>query len=563
MNWKRTATATRALLVRAGGGRLAVVGRGLYATAARVVAASFVVVDREAAVYAAGSLGRGEPVVGLSDLDMVVVAPADPSRPGARRDRLARHVDRLERLVPGPPRAVLEIATCEEDELRRTMASTALTRGLVDAAHAGFLADAGWRIVAELQERPGVGQPLRRWRHLAGPDRRPATPPDDRERRRLDAWLELQHWWRHAFNACLAPSELVAAHVCVKLVSEPLRAWLWLERAEAPRTRHEALTVGLRALPEEEPALRRALDLERGLHRLPEAPLADAVAFLVRLTGRVAAALAVDAADAGSDAVRLVGEAGDLLLPASDTPSTGLLPLADWRALVAPRLPDEALAPHAGDPADPAVIAAAARRWRAGALPALRTGVVTVLPTIEAYREGMLRAVASSATDPASSALLDGLDIAAFPRLRGWSAADVAARAVAEHAAWLRAAPAGPPPRRYLALGPVPQTVVAVARLLTAARAAVFAAGVDRGDPVLPVAVRAAARLTERAELAEAIELGSAALAAWHAEGRPCAEADVERIRRAVVVLDAYGDGSTDARTGGVGRSASAARRRS
>ena len=535
------------------------VWRGLYGAAARVIAESFLLVDRDASVYAAGSLGRGDVVFGLSDLDMVVVTPAGEARPGTRRDRLARHVDRLERLVPGPPRTVLEIAVCEEEELRRTTAATALTRGLVDDERPGFLADAGWRIVAELQERPGVARPLRRWRHLAGPDRRPPDPAEERERRRIDAWLELQHWWRHAFRACLAPAAPVAAHLAVKLVSEPLRAWLWLERMEAPRTRRETLQLGLRALPEEEPALRRALAVERGLHRLPEAPLADALAFLGRLTGRVAEALATDAAGAGSDAVGLVGTTDELVLAAA-APAEAV-PLVDWRALVAPRLPDEALVRRAGDPADPAVVAEAARSWRPAFLPALPVEAAIVLPTAEPYAEGMLRAVACPTTDPVSTALLAGRDVAVFPRLPGWSAADMARRAVAEHAAWLRVP--GPPPRRYLALDGIPPSVVAIARLLTAARAALFWASHERGDPVLAVAVRATARLAEHSDLAEAIERGCAALADWHRERRPCTEDVVERLRRAVAALDAYRGETSAARTDGAGRPASASRRRS
>ena len=52
------------------------------------------------------------------------------------------------------------------------------------------------------------------------------------------------------------------------------------------------------------------------------------------------------------------------------------------------------------------------------------------------------------------------------------------------------------------------------------------------------------------------------ALAAWHEERRPCAEQDVERLQRAVAALEPYRRESAAVRTAGVGRSASASRRR-
>ena len=519
------------LIIRTAGGPLRIVWRGIYELVVRMVAWSYQLIDREATVYVAGSLGRGEPVYGLSDFDMVVVTP------GRRRRRLARHQARLDRFVPGQPREVLEIAVCKEDDLRRTTAETVLTQGLDDGSPSGLLADVGWQIVAELQERPGVGQPVHAWRHVAGPERRPGPQRADRDRRRLAGWLELQHWWRHGMRGCLEPTMPFASHLCVKLVAEPLRAWFWLEKGVSPATRRETLLLALRQLPEEEPVLRQALELERTMHRLPQARIADALGFLVRLTDRAALALERDAAETGVTGVRLVGGAGELLIPGGDVPA-GAVPLADWRTLVAPRLPDEALVPVAGDPADPKSLAEAARAWRPGVVPVLRTETAVVLPTTETYSETVLRAVSCSTSDPVSWASLGGRDVATFPELLGWSARDVAWRATVEHAAWLQAP--GPPMRRYLTLGDTPPEILTLARLVTAARAGLFAASIERGDPALAVTARATAALAGDSELAEALEQGCDALAGWQAERRPCSEADLAQLDRATRALSAY-----------------------
>jgi predicted nucleotidyltransferase len=518
----------RRLIVRTSKGPLRIVWRGAYELVARAVAWSFRLADRHASVYVAGSLGRGEPVYGLSDFDMVVV--------GERREPLARQLARLERFVPGEPREVLEIAVCEEDDLRRSTAATILDHGLENGEPSGLLADVGWQITAELQERPGVGQPVARWRRIAGPEQRPKSTASDRDRRRLETWLELQYWWRHALRGSLDPAMPFGAQLCVKLVAEPLRAWLWLENGVAPATRREALLAALRELPEEEAVLRQALELERTAHRLPPAPLAEALGFLVRLTDRVAASLARDAAEAGMTTVRLAGSAAELLLP-GNAPSAAV-PLADWRALAAPGLPDEALAPTGGDPADLATLAATARSWRPGVLPALRSENAIVLPTTETYAETVLRAVACAASDPVSWALLDGRETAAFPELLGWSARDAAQRATVEHAAWLRSP--GPPMRRYLALGDTPAHVVTLARLLTAARAGLFAISIDTGDPTLAVTARATAKLADSKELSEALDQGCDALAFWYAEHRSVNEADLEPLDRATRALAVY-----------------------
>ena len=154
----------RRYIVRSAHGPLRPLWHACYATVLRAITLSLVLADRHASVYVAGSIGRGEPAFGLSDLDLLVITPADPAHPGKRRKRLAEHAHRIERLAPGPHRSSLEIGVCEPGELRRAVAATVFTRPTP-----GLLTDAGWRIVAGLQERPGVGDPLGRWRKLAGP----------------------------------------------------------------------------------------------------------------------------------------------------------------------------------------------------------------------------------------------------------------------------------------------------------------------------------------------------------------------------------------------------------
>jgi Nucleotidyltransferase domain len=524
-------------MLRSARGPLRALWQLAYEGAVRWIAACLRWRARDVAVYAVGSLGRGEPVYGLSDLDLVVVAPRDATRPGRRRERLGVRRDRLLRALPGSRELAADVEVCEDHELGLAVAETALTHGLNGDAHpATILVDTGWSRVAGLQERPGIGRPLDAWRLVAGPDRRPAAPPADAGRRRIAAWLELQHWWRYAFGGCLHPDGPRTPYLCVKLVSEPVRAWLWLDRGEAVVGRREALLRGLRALPEEEAAIRRVLELEAGLDRFPQAPLADALGLLARLTTRVAGQLAAAAELAGATEVRLVGESEELALPALLAPR-GLLPLADWRAIVAPRLPDEALEFRPGDPGDPRAVAVAARAAAPGVAPALVRGPLVVFPTGDTWAEAILRGAQCPVTDPVTHALLARRRSAAFAKLPGWAVDDVARRAVAEHAAWLRL-PASPP-RRYARVA-APPPVVTLGRLLTAARAALLVRSLERGEPTLAITVSAIASIAEGGQLEEAIEHGRDALVTWHRERRRPSNSTVAELRSAVLSLPAY-----------------------
>ena len=167
-----------------------------------------------------------------------------------------------------------------------------------------------------------------------------------------------------------------------------------------------------------------------------------------------------------------------------------IVPLADWRARtpdplwrdsrVDPILPDEVLAPVATDPADPVALASLMRLSCPGLRPALTWENVLVLPSPN-YFDWVQRGVQFECSDPVSFALLAGESSAAFPALRGWSAADCAHRAVTAHARWLQRSPAIDPDEAGTALG----------LLLGAGRAAVFWQSLARDEPELPLTVAA------------------------------------------------------------------------
>jgi hypothetical protein len=128
-----------------------------------------------------------------------------------------------------------------------------------------------------------------------------------------------------------------------------------------------------------------------------------------------------------------------------------------------------------------------------GLYPALSGPGILVLPAPPA--DAVLRAVQSSTTDPVSFALLEGAELARFPRLAGFSAEDSARRAVAEHAAWLGRHPHGG--RKELD---------ELAMLLSAARAALFLETLAEGAPELPLTLAATARMLDEPLAEEAFE---------------------------------------------------------
>jgi hypothetical protein len=502
-------------MLRTGRGPLRAVWRVAYAGLIRVVATLLRAASADA-VYVRGGFAAGEPVYGLSDVDLVAVVDSR-----AACERLRHRVRRCYRLFPAA-RPVVELAVLAGDELERVCLSPFTTYPLdVDAGGPRSLArfygtpayrepcgprvDGGWRLYG----------PHRGWRHLAGRDPVGRLPESPHAYRWLWAWLELQFLWKHAFRACANPESPHASHFCTKLIAEPTRIWLWLADGTRPAiTRRGVLEEGLRRIPDEEPALRLALSLpEASAHRL-HAPLAESLAYLCRMTARVADDAAAGAAGADATSVKL----------SDHDRRSGQFPLVDWRALVlADRHGDECVVVD-GDPADPRRVGALARAAGANPHRALRSDGLLVLPTARGggpLSPAVLRAVQCPASDPVSFALAEGSTVADFPQLPGWNARECAERAVLEHRAWLDSEAARErSERRHVAM------------LFSAARAAVFAASLDAGEPRLPLTPAATVTAFDGSPRA----IAEAAYEDY-ANGRPPSPSAVAAFRRVVEPL--------------------------
>jgi hypothetical protein len=493
---------------------------GLYAAVIRVVAFALSRADPGVAVYVKGGLGFDEPLYGVSDIDMIAVAAADEV---SRKERLDRAWKRLCRLPLFP--SLVYLFTYDADELRSAASSSCLTYSLTsDREGAAFLGRAPPADHMNLLDRPGPFGPMHGWRLVRGPDRRPAESSQDPQERRIAAWLELQMWARHLFAACANPTSPHVPYLCFKLVVEPLRVWLWIAHGQQIVRRSEVLEQGLHLVPEEEEALRAAQSLRAALRYSPEPPLAEVAPVFFRLCSRIADRLGVEAEEAGSSSVEILWDgAAELAVPpgvadslrslAGSDGALELLPLADWRALVVPGLPDETCCPLVLDAHPlPAFLGAAALAGQVGAYPLVQVGPLLLLPAAtalktsgatnrhvrwEAWGRGKLRAIQCAVTDPVTFALLGGKRHARFTNLRGWCARDVARRAVAEHRAWLELASDRTPPQVRGWIEPqqpsTAPTVASLARLFTAARAACFLESVDSGTPRLALTLAAVA----------------------------------------------------------------------
>jgi hypothetical protein len=465
----------------------------LYAAVAR--GAGFLLargVD-DASIYLRQGAAGGELLPGMSDIDLAIVTAGPADRIRDRWGGLQRRLPWIDRLLDRP-------LIFEADELADVVAGgNALTYGLGRGAPAyyGERPNVDW---TRTLEHPGLSGPIAGWRLLHGRDRLPAPAARDEQDERMAAWLQVVLWWRWAFLFCDQPRTPRSADVCVKLIAEPARAWLWLAHRERADGRADALRRLARRLPEEERAAALALDLMRRMPSAPEAPFADVLPALVRLTRRVDELIDEQLAGVPRDEVRVIGSTTSGSYP-------GVIPLAVWPAVAAPQAFAETFAVDRGSPADPAALSAAVRALGEREYHALRDGELLVLPARPIPRS-RLRAVKSRTTDPVSFALLDGAQIARFPRVRGWSASDLAERAVAEHRAWLRTRRV--PPRPWM---PPPPASQPLALLLTAARAKLFADSLARGEPELIVAPDALARRLGPA--------GEAAVAAYEEGGAP------------------------------------------
>jgi hypothetical protein len=497
-----------------------------------------------ASVYVAGTGALGELVVGLSDVDLVVVLGGPCEAVGHDRAVVLARWRRFRRFLPLLARGI-GIALYSERDLADEEGGTALTYGLAssearrDDAPGGYLRPG--RPVDELYRRihPGIYGPGRTWRRVSGAPRTPVEPVGSASYRRLAAWLELQWWWRFSFELCTSPHRAFASYMAFKLVAEPIKIWLWLRHGERVEGRRAAIERALALMPDEEEVLRGALALHDRLPRAGEPPRMETLAWLLRIGSRIAALIETEVAAYGTTTVRLrygdlelgreAGAAAHMLTPASETPRC--IPLADWRARAMPPLADEALVVADVDAADPVALGSLAASAIPGLQPVVRTGGLLVLPNNAFSDRVLLRSVQCPASDPVSFAVLGDRELAAFPDVAGWSALDCARRAVREHRAWLAGWTAGEPP-----------PALALDLLFTAARAALFREGVRGGEPELSLSASATATgLVDRhPQLRAVVEEAHGAFREARTTAAVPQPPLLESFRRAVERLPAY-----------------------
>ena len=359
-------------------------------------------------------------------------------------------------------------------------------------------------------ERPGLYGPATYGLRLRGPERRPAAAILDARADRAAAWLELVYWWRWVFVACVRPIEPRATDMCTEFVAEPARIWLWLARGERAGAFGDVMSRAIDLLPQEERALRWAVDARRALPQTTGDPFAIALPAMARISALIAAELA--AAGEPPTRVRL-----------DSPPGSGPRPLVDWRALASPLAAEETFAVVPGDGAEARLIGRLAASGGPGRYAALRVGDLMTMPALP-FLHSRMRGVQSPVTDPVSFALARGDSTAAFSGVPCFSAADFAARAVTEQAEWLTV-----PAAADGALG----------ALFSAARAALFAESVEQGEPVLTLTVGdTARRLAERSPDARAVAEEAAGAVLDRGE---VADATVEGLRQLVAGLPAFG----------------------
>ena len=469
---------------------------------------------RDASIYVKGSFASREEVYGISDVDLVVVLPADRTRRGAAQLSASENWKKLCRRFPLVGYVIQHCWFYEEDDLGESLSAPCLTFGLASRQdgegddRAAFLGTQPLHDHMGLQSRPSLYGARTEWRSVGGPDRLPRIGSPDMQSRRVAAWLDLQYWWRYAYHACADPTRDHVPLLCVKLLAEPVRLWLWLERNEQVATREAALQRGLSELPDERESLQLGLNLLSTLHRSPEPPVPEVIAALLRHTERLTQHMRTAADTAGYVDVKLVGD--ELVVTAdvrdrmrtltARNESLELLPLADWRARAVPAMPDEALVLFRPNAVDAAFLGATARADFGPVIPACRYSSMLLLPTTD-FERGMLRAVQCQPSDPVSMALADGHTVARFPELAGWSALHCARRAVAEHRAWLAANGWVYPTHGWVGVQSAPSRakLQTLGLLFTAARAALFLESIVDGDPELAVTVAGVAdRLVAR-----------------------------------------------------------------
>jgi hypothetical protein len=540
---RRLVRALQRGMLRTDRGPLRSVWRLAYTVAARCYAAYVRRGEPGSAAYVHGSLAGDEVLHGLSDIDFAIVVAPDPAGPGIARGRVRRRCRRVTQVLPvigdllfGWP-AVYEDADLADAEAASTLTYRLTSDPGRERSHAVYSGRNSDEDKIRLAERPQLYGPTDDWRLIAGPDRLTARPPLDAGSRRVAAWLELQYWWQWAFDACAHPGQLHNAYLCVKLLAEPVRIGLWMATGERVDTRAEALARGPAVFPTEAEAFERGRDLQRRLRSLPPTPLAEVLPVFLRLSEQIARELTEQVEQASWTEVRLDWSDREAFFlpnvgwqPARptrwDEPAPTLLPLADWRAVVSPWLPDDTFALIDGDPGDPGTVAEAALALGKGPYPTLTTEELQLRP-VETGGRRRLRTVQCPATDPVSFAVAAGATVARFPDVAGFSLGDMAARAVAEHAVWLAAGE---------------RNIEELGRLITAARAALLWESIEAGDPELQLTASATlaalgARGGGAAGVADAAGESYGRFAdGWH----PAPAQVVAELRRCVAALPAY-----------------------
>lgn len=440
----------------------------------------------DGSVYLGGSFGTKTPIYGLSDVDLLFAVHDD-----AAAERVRQRWRNLRTRFPALA-SLVDVWVYRRGDLVDSLSDTDFTFGLV---HPCQLTRRGpgtflTRDPAGFRQRPGLYSPAHGWHRVRGAQLQPGSVTPGY--RAIASWLELQWWWRKAVMESVAPHPHSLAYLCLKLLTEPARIWLWLTRDQQVWDPDQLLATLRRELPDEEEAADRAFRLSRALHRSPAPPLAPAVAFLLRMSMRVASHLDQQAASAGACAVRLVRDDEEVLPPIDARPTSSrdsraplseALPLVDWSARTGLACAhEETFVPSAGRADDPVSLAAAACEGVAGSYPCLRHDPLLVLPSCGPLARLIHRTIQCSAVEPVTFAVLLGQPYARFPQLEGWSARECARRAVDEHRLWLTTSASS-------------STGDSLGRMFAAARAGLFLESVEAEDPCLPLTASSIAYL--------------------------------------------------------------------
>jgi hypothetical protein len=461
-------------------------------------------------VYLRGSTAHGDALAGLSDLDLVAIAPEGSYERTRRAWKTICSRVPLHRLV--------WVAVWRAADLEAAARATAFTYEAQTDGQAPSSAMAPALIRPDLYGA-GTG-----WRLVSGRDVRPHAVTWDEAEREIVAWSELQLWWRFVFRTAFG--ERAVDHLnypWLKVIAEHARILLWLDHSIVVRSRPAVLATAVRLFPDDEVLRRAWRDWDTGF--VPRSlDVSEILAWALAAVKKVADKLAENS-DGPPMSVKLEGKDSSqpvLSMPANDDE---VLPLADWPARVLVRPFEEGLVATPGDPTDLDVLARCAREGDKGLHRAIEYDGLLIAPVAE-YGRAIYRSIHCPVSDPVSFALLQGEGVATFPGKRGWSAADCARRAVAEHALWLASSPVPAPSLRTLG------------RLLNAVRAASFASSVMSSNATLPLSRMAVAK--DPPEGVGSIEDAVAAYAASMRDGTAPPHDLVVKLRDEVLRLPIY-----------------------